>query len=189
MSDHSPGRSRRRATSPDAGVASHRGQSLVEFAIILPLFLLIFLGIIQLGVLFSAHIGLINGVREAARYGSLSPTTASNQTANGTAVNNHLTSTVLPTSVIAYSSANLKSSSVTYCAYQNPGSVSPATHSVRLTVTATYAHPLFIPMVGVILDGFDGVIDSALALTTMEHFRVENVPLNSGEVAGMTTCP
>ncbi|MEX2184035.1 MAG: TadE/TadG family type IV pilus assembly protein [Chloroflexota bacterium] len=189
MSDHFPGRSRRRATSPDAGDVSHRGQSLVEFAIILPLFLLIFMGIIQLGLLFSAHIGLINGVREAARYGSLSPTTASNQTGNGSAIENYLSTTVLPTSVIAYSSANLRASSVTYCAYQNPGSGSPATHSVRLTVTARYAHPLFIPMVGAILDGFDGALDGALAITTMEHFRVENLPLNPGEVTGMTTCP
>jgi Flp pilus assembly protein TadG len=165
------------------------GQSLTEFALIAPVLFLIFMGIIQLGILFGAHIGLINGVREAARYGSLAPTTAGNQAANAASVNNHLTTTVLPASVIGYSSANLTSSSVTYCAYQNPGTASPATHSVRLTVTARYAHPLFIPLVGVLLDGFDGAMDDALAITTMEHFRVENVPLNTGEVAGLTSCP
>ena len=159
---------------------------MAEFALVFPVLILVFMGIIQLGVLFGAQIGLINGVREAARYGSLSPTTAGNETANGAAVNNHLTTVVLPGSVFGYALANVRSSSVTYCSYQNPGG---GTYSVRLTVTATYAHPLFVPIVGFILDPFDGTMDSAFELSTSERFRVENVPLNNFEVAGMTACP
>jgi hypothetical protein len=55
-------------------------------------------------------------------------------------------------------------------------------------VTAVYAHPLFIPFIGVILDPIDGTIDSAYTLSTTERFRVENVPLNNGDITGLATC-
>jgi len=163
-----------------------RGQSLVEFALVLPVLMLILMGIIQLGILFGAQIGLINGVREAARFGSLSPTLAANESTNATAVRDHLANTVLPGSVIGYSSSNLTSHTATYCAYSNPGSGN--TYSVRLTVTAVYAHPLFIPFISVILDPIDGTTDSAYTLSTTERFRVENVPLNNSDITGLATC-
>jgi hypothetical protein len=147
--------------------------------------MLILMSIIQLGFIFGAQIGLINGVREGARYGSLSPTTAANQSTVGAAVQSYLTTRVLSSNVMGYSSSHLQSSSVTYCAYQNPGG---STYSVRLTVSARYGHPLFIPLVGLILDGFDGTTDSALAVTSTERFRVENLPLNASEVATMSPC-
>lgn len=169
-----------------AAELDRRGQALVEFALILPVLMLILMSIIQLGFIFGAQIGLINGVREGARYGSLTPTTGANSSTVGPAVQSYLTTTVLSTNVMGYSSSNLRSSSVTYCGYQNPGGAS--TYSVRLTVSARYGHPLFIPLVGVILDGFDGTSDSALAITSTERFRVENMPLNASEVASLPVC-
>lgn len=166
--------------------SSTRGQSLAEFALVLPILMLILMGIIQLGVLFGAQIGLINGVRETARFGSLSPTTAGNQAANANAVRAHLANVVLPGSVIGYAAANLTANTASYCSYENPGG---GTYSVRLTVTATYAHPLFIPLIGIILDPLDGVQDSSFSLSTAERFRVENMPLNGAEVSGMSVCP
>ena len=79
------------------------------------------------------------------------------------------------------------SSSVTYCGYQNPGT-SPTSYSVRVIVEARYKHPLFIPLVGLILDGFDGSMDGGLAVTTREQFRVENPPLNDTEVDALAVC-
>lgn len=169
---------------PPAELDRH-GQALVEFALILPVLMLILMSIIQLGFIFGAQIGLINGVREGARYGSLTPTTGANATTVGPAVQTYLTTTVLSTNVMGYNSSNLRSASVTYCGYQNPGA---STYSVRLTVSARYGHPLFIPLVGVILDGFDGTVDSALAITSTERFRVENMPLNASEVASLPAC-
>lgn len=162
------------------------GQSVVEFALVIPVLMLILMSIIQLGFLFSAHIGVINGVREGARYGSLSPTTASNAAANGTSVETYIRDSVLPRNVPGYALANVTAVSVSYCSYANPGGSS---YSVRLLVQATYAHPLFIPLVGAILDAFDGAWDSRLAITSSEQFRVENLPLNSGEVSGLPVCP
>lgn len=53
--------------------ASRHGQSLVEFALILPLLLLLTLGIVDTARLFTATVALSNGVREAALYASEPP--------------------------------------------------------------------------------------------------------------------
>jgi Flp pilus assembly protein TadG len=47
-----------------------RGQSLVEFAIGVPLFLLLLLGMVEFGFIFTHHIGLEYATREGARMGS-----------------------------------------------------------------------------------------------------------------------
>jgi len=148
------------------------GQALAEFALVIPVFLLIFFGLVQFGVLLSAHIGLTNGVREVARFGSTVPT---NDGAPADEVEAYLTGTALPGHVAAYSAANLSASSVTYCMYQDTSDA----YSVRLTVSATYAHPLFVPFVDVILDAIDGASDGAFTLITSEAMRVENPPLGS----------
>ena len=47
-----------------------RGQSLVEFAIGVPLFLVLLLGMVEFGFVFTHHIGLEYATREGARMGS-----------------------------------------------------------------------------------------------------------------------
>jgi len=49
----------------------HRAQSMVEFALILPLLITFIFGIIELGILLNIYIGLTNSAREAARAGSV----------------------------------------------------------------------------------------------------------------------
>lgn len=49
------------------------GQSLVEFALILPLFVLIIAGIFDLGRAFFTSITITNAARVGARYGTLHP--------------------------------------------------------------------------------------------------------------------
>jgi hypothetical protein len=46
----------------------HRGQAVVEFALILPLMLLLTIGVVDLARIFSSYIALTDGVREAALY-------------------------------------------------------------------------------------------------------------------------
>ena len=48
-----------------------RGQSLVEFAMVLPLFLVVVFGIVDFGRAYSAYVQLNNGAREGARYGAV----------------------------------------------------------------------------------------------------------------------
>ena len=47
------------------------GQSLVETALVLPILLILFLGIVEVGFLLFSHVQVANATREGARYGSL----------------------------------------------------------------------------------------------------------------------
>ena len=47
--------------------SSNTGQSLVEFALILPLLLALLFGVVEFGILLSVNIGLTNSASEAAR--------------------------------------------------------------------------------------------------------------------------
>lgn len=153
-----------------------RGQSLTEFALVLPVLMLVFTGIIQFGFLLSGQIGLINGVREAARYGSVSPTSAGNASANGGTVASYLRDSVLPANMAGFDASRLALVRVCYSGYLDP---SGSTYSVRMVVETRYRHPLFVPLVGVIVDGLDGAMDESLSLGASEQFRVENLPLES----------
>jgi TadE-like protein len=61
-------RSRRARPSPPPRPRHRRGQSLVEFALILPLLLVLTAGVVDLARVFSAYIALTDGVREGALY-------------------------------------------------------------------------------------------------------------------------
>ncbi len=50
-----------------------RGQGLVEFALILPLFLLLMMGIIEFSYAFIVYTGVFNAAREGTRYGMVNP--------------------------------------------------------------------------------------------------------------------
>jgi hypothetical protein len=52
------------------------GQSLVEFAMVLPLLLVILFAIIDFGRIYQANVSLTNAVREGARLGAVGGTTA-----------------------------------------------------------------------------------------------------------------
>jgi Flp pilus assembly protein TadG len=51
-----------------------RGASLVEFALVLPLILMILLGLVSAGVAYNLKITLTHAAREAARYAAILPT-------------------------------------------------------------------------------------------------------------------
>lgn len=51
----------------------NQGQGLVEFALILPLLLLLVMGLIEFGYIFTAYSSLFNAAREGARYGVVHP--------------------------------------------------------------------------------------------------------------------
>lgn len=166
---------------------TRRGQALVEFALVLPLLLLLVSGILQFGILLSGQIALVNGVRDAARYGSVLQTgDAAAVAADGPDVRTRLDN-ILQGGMPAYDPARLTASSACYLGYQNPNS-SPATYSVSLTVSATYKHPLFVPIIAQIIDGLDGSFDGGFTLHAAESFRVENPPLGPPNPIPSQTC-
>jgi hypothetical protein len=63
----------RRSTHRKERTGNSKGQSLVEFAIMLPVLLLIFGAALDLGRLFYAHVAIENAAKEGALYGANSP--------------------------------------------------------------------------------------------------------------------
>jgi len=51
-----------------------KGQNLVELAVLMPVFILLLAGLLDVGRAFNAYMVVINSAREAARYGSQHPT-------------------------------------------------------------------------------------------------------------------
>jgi hypothetical protein len=49
---------------------AHKGQSLVEFALVMPIFLMLIMGIVEFGRLMITYTGVASASREAARYGA-----------------------------------------------------------------------------------------------------------------------
>ena len=165
---------------------AERGQALTEFALIAPLFFLMLFGIIQFGFLLAGQIALNNAVRETARYA----VTIGNATA--AAVRTELVTRQLPKAIPGFRSGNLVNGSTTvnYCYYTNPNNVpgSFPSYSLKVIVTATYRHPLFIPLVGNVVDGLDGTSDGSLTATAREEMRVESLRLTSIPTGG-AACP
>jgi Flp pilus assembly protein TadG len=63
---------RRRPGSAPAQPADERGQSLVEFAIVVPVLILVICAIVEFGNLLMTQEQIQNGVREGSRYAALS---------------------------------------------------------------------------------------------------------------------
>jgi Flp pilus assembly protein TadG len=172
-----------------------RGQAVPEFALILPVLALIFLSIIQMAFIFGAQIGITNAVREAARLAAVtSPTIDTTQAStNGAGVYAALTNGTtgfLKRNVFSYSSGSLVTSGggpITRVCYQSftDSANKPA---VKVTVEAYYRHPLFIPLVGAILDGIDGTSGDGFRVGATEEMRVENDEIVPPFIAFGPTC-
>lgn len=195
-----PASSATRATRrwPFAADRHHsRGQGLVEFALVLPVLAVIFVAILQFGVLFSAQVGITNAVREAVRNASAIPVATS--TDAGTAaqsVYDRLTDPstgLLKRNGSSYSTAALVTTVTTgsprtqVCYYSYTDATGGI--SIMARVEVQYRHPLFIPLISGILDGFDGVTDQAYRLGTSEEIRVSNGPLTSNGGIGGSGSP
>ena len=150
-------RSRRGRLSP--------GQSTVEFALVLPVLMLLLGGAAQFGVIWATQVGVTNAVRDAARAASgVQPkadiatgtvTGASETTfASAIRVNNLLPG--LSKNVPFYSAGSLQTSQVCYASFTD---VSGGT-SLEATVTVRYTHPIFIPFIASVL-GSNGLSTTA----------------------------
>ena len=147
------------------------GQSVAEFALVAVPLLLLLLGIVQFTYLYNAQVGLTNAVRDVARYGSVLVANT-NGTASASAT---LTRAFLQTSLSKYvtpfASGQVGSGTqVCYSPYTDPSGAS----AVRVTVTAEYNHPLIVPIIGGIIDGFDGTSDGAFRIAVSSDLRVDN---------------
>jgi Flp pilus assembly protein TadG len=168
------------------------GQALVEFALVAPIFLLIVFAILQLGLLFGGQNGLVNGVRDTARYASaFRVITVPEATSACPAVLAHMTTVLGPprNEVLGFSSGNLIPS-VTYTWHQQPDTTDGPKWYVQVKVKADYMFPLYVPLVSTLLDAMDGTSDQKLRLSAQEEMRIENDPLPpiAGQASWIVTC-
>lgn len=171
------------------------GQALVEFALVATPLLLVLFGIIQLGILFGSQEGLANAARDEARYASTVLTTTSTAAStNSSAACTDLMGR-LQQYVPAFATTNLATTGnptrVGYYYYQVPNQ-SPARYAVRVVVEVQYRQLLLLPIVGQLLDRFDGVTDNRLRLGAREEMRVEgstfDPPTGLSTSTTWTTC-
>ena len=156
-----------------------RGQSLVEFALVMiPLFVIL-LGIIQFGFIFNAYVTITNAAREGARTGTVyvyepGLSKAQNDLARNNAIKSSLigsmnlltktapnftTSTTWTQSGLVFTNGDL------VVTYSNPAGVPEADTRVgqQITVRALYHQDLIIPMIAQLLPKDAG---GRLALTS-----------------------
>jgi Flp pilus assembly protein TadG len=141
-----------------------RGQSLTEFALVVPMLLLLLFGTIQVGITYGGYNGLINAVREAARFGSVCSGTFANC---GPSTTGHLLGGI-QSGVFGLKSGS-RTTAVSYADYTDAAGL----HNTQISVTACVRGIVFIPFVGNILGWSD---PSGVPLKTTEVFRVEGQP-------------
>lgn len=146
-----------------------RGQALAEFALVLPILAILLFGTIQAGITFGSYNGLINSVREAARFGSVcigDPVTVC-----GPSTRTYLTGTKIPGSVFGYKGT--PTAMIEYQAYNTSTDVANPQWNLRIRVSGCANGTIFIPLIGYAF----GLSDpTSFPLRAVETFRVEGNP-------------
>ena len=141
-----------------------RGQSLVEFALVLPVLMIMVFGIIDFGMGLRSYISLTNATREGARFAAVgNPAGAYPTDCNGST-----TTSVIGRVCVAIEGldlADLQSVSVAYPNGQNPGE--------SVIVSAEYTYNYITPL-GDMVDFFSGgSFPDSLSLSTDTDMRLE----------------
>jgi Flp pilus assembly protein TadG len=171
-----------------SGRRGAQGQSLAEFALVAPIFFLLVFSVIQLGLVMASQNGLVDGVRSAARRAATYRINEQSFDASVwpsicSTINSELT-TRLQIRVIGFTSARL-TRSIAYEWQQNPES---AQYFLVAHISASYANPLYVPLVSAFLDRSDGVVDDRMTLTASEQMRIENPALTTPASLSSQSC-
>lgn len=124
---------------------NQKGQSLVEFAIILPLLLLLVMGIIEFGMMLNSYLAINNAAREGARAGIVGSR------------NNEIQNSILSTSP-ALDAQNLIITITPSDGSRKSGDT--------LTVKVTYNYYFTIPILG-------NIFNSVVPLNVQVSMRIE----------------
>lgn len=116
-----------------------RGQAMVEFALVLPIFILVLSGIMDFGVLLYSRMTVINAAREGARAAVTAPDTTSIPTlAQGAAE-----STAANSGGLAVTVATVCVRTAGSCSFSTPTSSAPGDSA---SVTVSYTYRTFFPL-------------------------------------------
>jgi Flp pilus assembly protein TadG len=120
-------------------VKNERGQTMVEFAMVLPVLAFVLFAILQFGITLNNYVTLTSAVRDGARKGAVSRTNADPIT--------------LTKNAVKASGVNLDQSttdcSKSLCVTVSPSAISGWTPGADLTVTGTY--PYSISLFGLVV--------------------------------------
>jgi hypothetical protein len=161
---------------------------MTEFALVAPIFFLLVFSVIQFGVLFGGQNGLVAATRELARYAApfhVRTATDASNVCNDTRLSSQLTG-FLRQSIPGYVSTNVEQRQVTYSWIANPD----GTYYVQLQIHVSYHFPLFVPLVGGLIDGFDPnpwKSDNRYMLDATEQMRIENEDLTAAYLTASGT--
>lgn len=152
--------------------AGERGQALAELALVTPILVLLLMAIFQFAFVLETQMGLTNAVREAARRAAAAEDPYAGW------VQGQLTggSGLLAQNVQGYADTRLAVDppDVDFCSYAAVGGL----ENQRITVTVSYRHPLFFPLLAYATDYADGTNDGDWTLTATAQMRLEH-PLTS----------
>lgn len=124
---------------------NEKGQSLVEFAIIVPVIVMMIMGIIEFGLMFNSYLTINNSSREGARYAAVGGTDA------------EIVDKIISTA------PNLDSTHISISIIPDENSRS---RGDTVTVYVTYDYQVFIPLMSTI-------INNVVALDAQTSMRVE----------------
>ncbi len=145
--------------------AGERGQSLAEFALVLPIFLILVFAIVDFGMGFHAWITVTNSAREGARVGAVHPPlNVSGSPCNGKAsLNQCIEDRVRATADLANQSTKM---TVTITnANGQPGQ--------SVVVGVNYQYDLITPLAGLIQFVSGNVIGPTLTFSSTADMRLE----------------
>jgi hypothetical protein len=129
-----------------------KGQAILEFALILPLFLILIMGVVDFGLALKSYITVTNASREGARYAVICPSN----------------DTVIKTRVADYSDGLLTADNVSL-SWEGG---TRCTSEKYVEVTTTYDHYFITPLAGV-LNMFGSVVPDHVQLIADTKMRQE----------------
>jgi Flp pilus assembly protein TadG len=139
--------------------SGERGQSLLEFAAVVPIFLLVVMGVVDFGVGLKSWIQITNAAREAARFGAIH---CSAGDMGGISVED----LVVQRAVDSATGLDLDASNVTVT------NCVANTSTQSVTVDIDYDYKLISPLGGM-MSFLGGGIPSTIALNSSADMRIE----------------
>ena len=149
-------------TSSSAGGADREhGQALAELALVTPILALLIMAVFQFAFVLETQMGLTNAVREAARRAAADPS----PTQAGVAAQ---LDALLAANIQGYEPGRVDATSVTFTDYCLAGEINN-----RVSVSVTYGHPVFFPLLAYATDLVDGYHDERWTMTASAQMRLE----------------
>jgi Flp pilus assembly protein TadG len=147
---------------------SERGQSLVEFSFMMPVFLILVFGIIDFGMGLRAYITVAQATREGARYASIGSAAGTFTTGGSGECNGSTTTTVVGRvcgTMNGLDLTRLSSVAVTYPNGNVPGNT--------VHVSANYSYRYITPLRALIQFFSGGSLGASIPISSSTDMRLE----------------